>query len=136
MFDLSKNNLSQVSEAGYEFELLFPATREPTGAFVTVRGSESKTVREYIRKMVNSIRMREQALKKRGKDPEEMTLEEAEELAIESAIVRVISWRGIAEDGKPVEFTKENAARIFKEHPWIRDQITEESNQLLNFRPS
>jgi len=135
LFDLSKNNLAEAAEAGFEFELRVPGTNEPTGAFVTVRGSESKKVKEYARKTYNQIRMKEQALKKRGKDPEDMTLEEAEELAIESAIVRVISWRGIAEAGEEVQFTKENAQRIFKEHSWIREQIMEESQQLLNFRP-
>jgi hypothetical protein len=135
LFDLSKNNLAEAAEAGFEFELRVPGTNEATGAFVTVRGSESKKVKEYARKTYNQIRMKEQALKKRGKDPEEMTLEEAEELAIDSAIVRVISWRGIAEAGEEVQFTKENAQRIFKEHSWIREQIMEESQQLLNFRP-
>lgn len=134
MFDLSKNNMAEAAEAGYEFELRIPGTNEPTGAFVTVRGSESKVVREYARKTYNAIRMREAALRKRGKEPEEMTLEEAEEMAIESAVTRVISWRGIADGGKEVAFTKEAASSIFKEHPWIREQIMEESSQLLNFR--
>ena len=134
MFDLSKNNLAEAAEAGFEFELRIPGTNEPTGALVTVRGSESKKVKEYARKTYNQIRLKEQSLKRRGKDPEEMTLEEAEDLAVESAIVRVISWKGIAEAGKEVEFTRENAQRIFKEHSWIRDQIMEESQQLLNFR--
>jgi hypothetical protein len=63
-----------------------------------------------------------------------MTLEEAEELSIESAIVRVIGWKNITENGKEVAFTKENAERIFKEYSWIKDQVMEESGQLLNFR--
>lgn len=134
MFDLSKNNLSEAAEAGYEFELRVPGTDTPTGAFVTVRGAESKIVREHARKVYSQIRMREQAMKKRGKEPEEMTLEEAEELAIDSAINRVISWRGIANEGKEVAFTKEAAASIFKEHSWIREQVMEESNLLVNFR--
>jgi hypothetical protein len=63
-----------------------------------------------------------------------MTLEEAEELSIESAVVRVIGWDNITETGKKVEFTKENAERIFKEYPWIKDAVMEESGQILNFR--
>ena len=71
--------------------------------------------------------------KRKGKE-EELTLDEAEEMAIETAIVRVIAWRGITEDGKEVPFTKENAERIFLEHSWIREQISEAADQLLNFQ--
>lgn len=134
-FDLSKNNFGEAAEAGYEFELKLPGTGEGTGAFITVRGDQSKTVKAYARKKYAEFKLKEQQARRRGKEPEDMTLDEAEELAVEAAIVRVISWRGIDEDGKPVPFTKENAARIFLEHPWIRDQVTEESSQILNFRP-
>jgi hypothetical protein len=64
-----------------------------------------------------------------------MTLEEAEELSIESAVIRVIAWENITENGKEVVLTKENAERIFKEYSWIKDQVMEEAGQLLNFRP-
>jgi len=134
-FDLSKNNFAESAEAGYEFELKLPGTGEGTGAFITIRGDQSKTVKAYARKKYAEFKLKEQQAKRRGKEAEDMTLDEAEELAIESAIVRVIDWKGIAENGKDVPFSKENAERIFKEHPWIREAVTEESGQLLNFRP-
>lgn len=135
-FDLSKNNLSEIAEAGYEFELTLPGTGDPTGAFITVRGNESKTVKAYGRKKYNEYKLREQQAKRRGKDVEDLTLEEAEDLAVESTIVRIIGWRGINDNGKEVVFTPENAAKILKEHSWIREAITEEASNLLNFRPS
>lgn len=134
-FDLSKNNFAETAEAGYEFELKLPGTGEGTGAFITIRGDQSKTVKAYARKKYAEFKLKEQQAKRRGKEAEDMTLDEAEELAIESAVIRVIDWKGIAESGKDVPFTKENAERIFKEHPWIREAVTEESGQLLNFRP-
>lgn len=133
MFDLSKNDFSKTAEAGYEFELKTPVG-ESTGAFITVRGELSPAVKNYGRKKYNEFKMKEQAAKRRGKEVEELTLEEAEELAIESALVRVISWRGIANEGKEVPFTKEVASEIFKNHPWIREQVMQESSELLNFR--
>ena len=135
MFDLKKNNYSEIAEAGFEFELLTPGTREPTSAFITVRGDNSKTVKAYARKKYNEFRMKEQMAKRRGKETDEMTIEEAEDLSIEAAITRVITWRGISEGGVTVEFTKENAERIFKEHPWIREQVMEVAGEALNFRP-
>lgn len=134
-FDLTKNNYGEVAEAGYEFELKLPGTGEGTGAFITVRGDQSKTVKAYSRKKYAEFKLKEQQARRRGKDVEDMTLEEAEELAVEAAIVRVITWKGIDEAGKPVAFTKDTATRIFMEHPWIRDQVMEESSQILNFRP-
>ena len=63
-----------------------------------------------------------------------MSLEDAEDMAIESCITRIISWRGLGEAGVEIPFTKENVERILREHSWIRTQIMEESDQLLNFQ--
>ena len=133
-FDLAKHNYTEIAEAGYEFELKLPGTGEGTGVFITVRGDQSKTVKAFGRKKYSEFKLREQQAKRRGKDVEDMTLEEAEELSVESAIVRVIGWKNITENGKDVPFTKENAERIFKEYSWIKDQVMEEAGQLLNFR--
>lgn len=133
MLDLKVKNLAETSEAGYEFELLFPGSQEKTGAFVKVRGGNSKIARAFARKKYTEYKQRETMAKRKGRD-DEMTLDEAEDTAIETAIVRVISWRGIAEDGVEIPFTKENAERILREHDWIRTQVVEESDNLLNFQ--
>lgn len=133
-FDLKKNNVAELGEAGYEFELKFPGTFESTGAFVKVRGSESKTVKAFTRKKFEEYQRKVAADKRRGKVNDDISLDEAEELAVESASVRIISWKGIEEDGINVPFTPENAERILTEHSWIRDQVMEASNDLANFR--
>ncbi len=132
--DLAKTNLAEAADAGYEFEIKLPGSGEGTGAFITVRGEMSKTVKAYARQKFREFQLREQQAKRRGKQSEELTLEEAEEMAVEAAVIRVISWRGITENGKEVTFSKETAEKIFTEHSWIREQVMEESNQLLNFR--
>lgn len=132
--DLAKTNLADAADAGYEFEIKMPGTGDPTGAFITVRGEMSKTVKTYARQKFREFQLKEQQAKRRGKQTEDITLEEAEEMAVEAAVVRVINWRGITENAKEVPFTKENAEKIFTEHSWIREQVMEESNQLLNFR--
>ena len=132
-FDLKNHNYTEIAEAGYEFELKLPGTGEGTGAFITVRGDQSRTVKAFGRKKYSEFKLREQQAKRRGKDVEDMTLEEAEELSVESAVVRIISWKNITEAGKDVPFTKENAERILKEYPFIKDQILEEAGNLLNF---
>lgn len=134
-FDLGKNNLSEASEAGYEFELIYPATEEKTGAFIKVRGEASKTVKAFGRKKYAEGEAKRIQDARKGKDSSVVDLEELEELAIESSIVRIISWRGITDGGEEVPFTPENARKILKEHDWIRKQVLEESSQILNFRP-
>ena len=62
-----------------------------------------------------------------------MSIEELEMLAVERAVVRIISWRGIEEDGQPVPFTVENATRVLKDNPWIREQVLENSDDLTGF---
>jgi hypothetical protein len=132
-FDLKNHNYTEIAEAGYEFELKLPGTGEGTGAFITVRGDQSKTVKAFGRKKYSEFKLREQQAKRRGKEADDMTLEEAEELSIESAVVRIITWKNISENGKEVPFTKENAECILKEYPFIKDQILEEAGSLLNF---
>lgn len=134
MLDLSKLNVNKQSEEGYEFELLHPVTNEPVGAKITIRGEQSSTVRNYSKKKYNEYKLREQQAKRRGREVEELTLDEAEELAVESAVARIIGWSGITEDGKKeLAFSPENAAIVLKEHSWIRDAIMEASQNLANF---
>jgi hypothetical protein len=134
MLDLAKTNVAEAAEAGVEFELVIPKSKVATGAFIKVRGPESKTVRDYSRKAYTEMQARDSLARKRGKEPEQITLEEAETMAINSAVIRVIGWRGITESGKEILFTEEAAREIFRKHPWIRDQVMEESESILYFQ--
>lgn len=131
--DLVKTNLSEKAEAGYEFELKMPGTDEPLGAFITVRGTESPKVKAYGKKVFREMQLKETQAKRKGREPDQMTIEDAEDMAIESALVRMIGWRGIEEDEKEVKFSDENVRRILREHGWIRQQITDESDLISNF---
>ena len=131
--DLTITNIAAFAEAGYEFELLHPATGEGTGGFLVVRGEKSKIVQNHARKVVTEMQKREKVAKGKNKEVE-LTIEELEDMAVDRAVVRIISWRGIQEDGQDIPFTRENAEKILKDHPWIREAVMEESENLLNFR--
>ena len=130
--NLSVLNVSEVSESGIDIELVHPATGEGLDAWVRVRGKDSRTVQNHARKVVNDMQKREKIAKGKNKDAD-MSIEELEMLAVERAVIRIISWRGIEEDGQPVPFTVENATRILKDNPWIRDQVLENSDDLTGF---
>ena len=138
--NLTKMNLADMAEVGYEFELKVPGTGEPTGAFVTVRGNESKIVKAWIRKKYNEDQMRQKRSRKTGREAEDQSIEDLEEMSVESAVLRIISWKGFEEEddkGKTVAvpFSKETAERVLSTPgmEWIRNQILEEAGDLTNF---
>ena len=130
--DLAITNIAAQSESGYEFELLHPATGEGTGGFIKVRGGSSKIVQNHARKVVTEMQKREKVAKGKNKEVD-YSLEELEDMSVERAVVRIISWHGISENGKEVPFTKENAERILKEHSWIKEEVFTNSDDLGNF---
>lgn len=132
MYDI-KNNFAQASEAGYEFAVKTP-WGEDTDFFITVRGDQSKIVRDFIKKRINEDQMKERAAKARGKVYEK-SIEELEDELLEHCFVRIISWRGLGDKGVEVQLNKENSDKVLKGNDHIQSQIMEESRLTLNFRP-
>lgn len=133
-FDLVKQDFSKAAEGGYTFELILP-TGTPSGAKLVVIGDMSPTVKAYSRRRYSEFQQKQSIAKRKNKDPEDMSLEEAEEYAVEAALVRLVGWEGITSDGKPVEFSKEKAKQVLTEHSWIRDAIVQEASDVTNFCP-
>lgn len=133
-FDLIKQDYSKAAENGYTFELNLP-TGAPSGAKLTVIGDMSPTVKAYSRRKFAEFQQKQTIAKRKNKDADEMSLDEAEDLAVESALVRLIGWEGIKENGKDVAFSKEKAEEVLKNHPWIREAIVQEASDILNFPP-
>lgn len=133
MFDVVKQDFSKVAESGYTFELIMP-NGVNSGAKLTVLGEKSPAVKLYGRRKFQEWQQRQAIAKRRGKE-DELDLDEAEDVAVEAALVRLIGWEGIAENGKEIPFTKEKAAEILKAHEWIREAIMTESADILNFSP-
>ena len=132
-FDLQLQDYSKSSEIGHEFELKLP-TGEGSGAFLTVIGDYSPTVKQYAKRKYQEFNQRQTIARRKGKE-EELSLEDAENLSIEAALVRLIGWRGFTEEGKEVKFSKDKAREVLTQHSWIRDQIQEESSDVGNFKP-
>lgn len=133
-FDIITQNYSSAAEAGYSFDLLLPDGTD-ADAKLTILGDLSPTVQNFVKKKYKEMKAQMDTAKRRNKewDP---TLEEIEQDAVEGALVRLIGWDGITESGKKVEFSKEKAREILTQHPWIREQIYDESKNVLNFTPN
>lgn len=132
-FDILNQDYSKSAEVGYSFELILP-DGSVSDAKLTVIGDLSATVQNYVKRKYKEIKSQVDAAKRRNKDWEP-TLEEATEDAIEGALVRLVGWEGFTENGKKVEFSKEKAKEVLTQHSWIREQIYEESKNVVNFTP-
>lgn len=130
-FDIAKTNVAALAEAGYEFAVKLP-DGSPTDFFVKVRGTHSSKVKAFSKKVFNQLQLKEQQAKRKNKE-NEFSLDEAEDMAIDSAVLRIISWRGLEEDGKEVPFNEETARRIMRELDWVRAQVLDEADIAGNF---
>lgn len=128
--ELNSVNLAAQAAVGYPLELVHPATGDKLGGVITVRGDESKEVQNYNRKRFQELQKRERMNKGKNTD---YTLAEIEDIGIEAAIVRCMGWKNIKKDGIELEFNKENAEMVFRDYPWIRNQVMEAAADLNLF---
>ena len=131
-FDIKKTNLAEQAEAGYEFEVKLP-DGSSTDFYITVRGNLSPKVKKFSKDLFNQLQQKELQAKRKGKAEQPVDLDEAEETLIKSAVARIVTWKGLEDDGKVVEPTQENFVRIMTELDWVRKQVLDESDNDANF---
>ncbi len=131
-FDIKKTNLAEQAEAGYEFEVKLP-DGSSTDFYITVRGNLSPKVKKFSKDLFNQLQLKELQAKRKGKADQPVDLEEAEETLVKSAVARIVTWKGLEDDGKVVEPTQENFIRIMTDLDWVRKQVLDESDNDANF---
>ncbi|MGO4577952.1 hypothetical protein AB4Z48_18060 [Cupriavidus sp. 2TAF22] len=120
-------NLVKASETGFEFELK-SSGGEGLGVFITVRGDHSDTVKAANRKQINERRERAFVAAKKGEALGPDPVEDDEARAIEGAVLRTISWRGLDEPCTP-----ENARLLHTVNPEARAQVYAAAAESGNF---
>lgn len=120
-------DLISASENAFEFEYL-RADGSDTGVFISVLGSQSPKVQDWVRKTLNRRKSQELLASKRGKDLER-TIEDDEQFGIDAAAIRIVNWRGIT----GFEYSPENASKLMERNSELREQVFEASNNLGNF---
>ncbi len=131
-FDIKKTNLAEQAEAGHEFEVKLP-DGSSTDFYITVRGNLSPKVKKFSKDLFNQLQLKELQAKRKGKADQPVDLEEAEETLVKSAVARIVTWKGLEDDGKVVEPTQENFIRIMTDLDWVRKQVLDESDNDANF---
>lgn len=130
-FDLVKHDFSAAAEQGHSFNPTYP-NGETSDAKLTVIGDLSPAVQNHNKASFLKMQAQEQKAKRQGKE-NPLSLDEAENYSVDSALVRLVGWEGITENGKPVEFTKDKAEQVLREHSWLREQIFKEAADASNF---
>jgi hypothetical protein len=132
IFNFTQRSLSKIAEVGVDVKVLLPDGTD-TGAVIKVRGDQSPAVRAYGRQLFQEYQMKNKAAKSRGRDPEDMSLEEAEEMAVTAAVIRTISWSGIGGDNGEIPFSEAAAKKLYTDEPWIKDLVMEAAADAFRF---
>lgn len=141
--DLSTLDTVAGSEAGFELELCRPDTQEPVGVYITVLGRDSERFRKT---QAEHNRRRMAKMQKSGTLRVNLTSEELERETIELLVACTVSWRtederGERDTSKPVirikgeelDCTPENAARLYRQWPWVKEQVDQAVVDRANF---
>lgn len=124
-FDLNTlSDLSSLQEAGTEVQIFHPGTGEPLGITMQIAGPDSKR-----QKAATSAIIAERAELRMRK----ITAARLEEESIRIAAASIISWKGVVENGKEVDYSPSVALGLLTRYPFIREQVAAYSSDRANF---
>ena len=115
--DLASLDLTAAADRGADMHLEHPVSGAPlltdAGEPITIRllGNDSREFRAAIGELAEK-----QAGKRR------QSLDAAEAHSCELLARLTTGWHGLVFNGETLSFTRENAARLYRERPWIREQ--------------
>lgn len=128
--DLNALDTKKGSDDGFELTLLHPQTGEALPAKVRILGVDSEAYQRTQRNQ-NRRRLEKQARNRRYRT----TLEEVDAELMELVVAVTVGWSGMALDGKPFEYTAENAKVLYTRCPWAFDQVQAAVVDRGNFLP-
>lgn len=114
---LADLDFNAACEQAHEFEVVSPKTGKPMGVFISVLGDGAQKVQDFTAKEQNKRRS------SAGR-----TVEEDTDSLIESAVTRTVGWRDIVEP-----FSLENARKLYRSNPMVRNQVLVASGTAGNF---
>lgn len=124
-FDLgSLGDLTSSQESGTEVIITHPGSGEPLGIVMQVAGPDSKRQKAATALIIaerTELRLRK------------ITGARLEDEAIRIAASSIMSWSGVIENGKEIEYSPSAALGLLTRHPFIREQITSYANDRANF---
>lgn len=123
--ELNQLKTAPAHDAGAEL-LIKDQFGKKTEFFITLRGQDSKAFRMADKR--RHFEMLE--ARQNGKELKECDLDEMD---IELIADCIVSWRGLVDNGKPVECNKENILDLFRSAPYMINQVLEFIASRRNF---
>jgi|DEB0MinimDraft_10_1074344.scaffolds.fasta_scaffold36480_2 hypothetical protein len=113
--DLKELYTLESHEEGAEIQIKSPIDNELTDFFITVKGIDSKSYRNAIRKYHRSI------------------LDDKEGGEIDLLVAITMDWKGLMDNGKEVKFSAEKAKELYTNAPSVASQIDQFVANRRNF---
>lgn len=128
MLDL-KTLTAKSPDAAVDMPLRSPTDGEIIpGVIIKVLGPDS-TAAKKIQHTIGNKRLK-QVAKSGGRL--NLDMEQAETDNLERVVACVTGWEGVAL-GEPLDFSPDNARRLFKEAPWVMEQVRDFVTDRANF---
>lgn len=132
-FDTRRPSAAAASEEGHAFEPVYPGSSQGIGATISVRGPRAAAVREHARRQFAQAQAREAAARKSGKPAEAPELDELDQALTDMAVVYTLGWQGMQEGEAELPFSEAAARTLYTAHPWLREQVIAEGQDLGKF---
>lgn len=140
MFDLDSLDTVKACDRGAALELRHPETRKPLGVKITLAGADSEKYMKAANKIAaNRANMALTPAKmKRTQQglPIEVTPEELEDRrddALRLLAAATLSWEGVVVSGQEIACSEEEAFKLYRKFPWIKDQVDAFVSDRANF---
>lgn len=132
-FDTQQPSAAQASESGHTFEPTYPGSNTGIGATITVRGPRSPAVREHARRQFAQAQAKDLAARKNGKLADPPELDELDAALTDMAVVYTLGWAGMEQGGADLPYSEDAARALYTAHPWLREQVISEAQDLGKF---
>lgn len=132
MIDLGSLDTARSANEGFDVQLYHPVTNVDLGITIKILGKDSDTFRKisHAQAKKRMDRFSKGGFRNTGfiQSPEEI-----EQNGIELLAACTVGWDGIILDGKPLDFSKDNAKELYTRFPWIKEQIDVAVGDRANF---
>lgn len=113
--DLNSLDIVAAAGAGAEIAILHPVTGKELGITITVIGADSERYRKNLRSLASG------RLNRKNRKP--MDVEEAEEEGLDLLAKATLGWKGVVVDGAEIPFSKDEAKKLYRRFPWVKEQV-------------
>jgi len=144
-FDLGKIETRKYADEGKYFPILHPVTGEPVlddnkkPVEILISGADASRIKNAVEERQRTRRAAVEAAANKPADqrPDYNGWQTREKDMIDDLVLLTEGWTDNLElDGKPLLFSKENAAILYQRFPEIAEQMTRNATNRINFMPA